>query len=284
VTLIPDYEALVVLCTHILQQWNQQHPELELLDEQLPGLARRIASILSENLANGRFSYVSGRYLFGPDDKRLLNYATKVCRVYIQEGGFIASLQAGEGEAWQRVLKRLVKLAYNRCSRSGSREWALWEAQALAGKTASELWRRLQSQPYWFDVPFDQWSACLFTHRFIDWYRVQKRQADRYPYSLDERIGRDEASDGTRADILLQDKTMTQWLEDHANREWLLQAIECLRNPLERQVIRLRYLEERLTREITEELGITTNYVYVLQHRALAHLKQILQSDERFRL
>ena len=281
--LIPDYEALIVLCTHILQQLSQQDHELELSDEQLPGLARRIASILSNNLASGRFSYVCDQYLSGTDDERWLTYATKVCRVYVQEGDFVLSLQAGDGEAWQRVLERLVKLAYNKCSGSGAHEWTLWEAHDLASKTASELWRHLQSHPYWFDVPFDQWSACILNHRFIDWYRVQKRQAHRYPCSLDERLNPDEKSDSTWADILLEDKTMTQWLEDHANREWLLQAIERLRNPLQRQAIRLRYLEERWISEISREMGITANHVSVLQHRALKRLRTILKKDERFR-
>lgn len=285
-SLIPDYQDLVALCVRILQQLSRQHPDLGLSDEQVPGLAHRTASILSENLTNGRFSYVCTQgHLAGTDtdEERLFNYAAKVCIIYLQERSFIASLQAGEEEAWQRVLQRLVKLAYNKCIENGARDWALREAQILASETCFQLWQRLQSHSYPFDVPFDQWSACALNHRFIDWWRNLQRHALHYTCSLDEPTRPGGESNVTWGDILLVDETVTQWLENHANREWLLQSIEGLRNPLERRVIRLRYLEERSTSEIAEELGIAINYVHVLQHRALAHLRGILKNGERFR-
>jgi len=64
-------------------------------------------------------------------------------------------------------------------------------------------------------------------------------------------------------------------LVEMAPVKWVKQAMECLSNPLERQVIQLRYLEERSIREIARSLGIGINYVYVLQHRALEHLRRM---------
>ncbi|MBC8448208.1 MAG: sigma-70 family RNA polymerase sigma factor [Chloroflexi bacterium] len=282
--LLPDHSALIALCLRILQQLSRQEPELGLSDERLPGLAHRSASRLSDNLANGRFSYVCARgHLSGTDEEQLASYAANVCRVYAQEGNLIGSLQAGEDEAWQRVLKRLVRLAFNKYLGKGAYDWALWEAQALANETASELWRRLQSPPpYPFDVPFDRWCARILLHRFIDRDRVQKRRDLWCPASLDEPLwpGSD---DGVARVETTGGWPMNQWLENYANREWLLQTIEGLRNPLERQAIWLYYLKERSVKEVAEELGVSENYVYVLLHRARRRLRQILKSDERFR-
>lgn len=275
--LLSDHAALIALCLRSLQQLSCQEPELGLSNERLPGLAHRIASLLSENLANGCFWRVC-EYLPGTEEEQLASYAANVCRVYVQEESLIGSLQAGEDEAWQRVLKRLVRLAFNKYLGKGAYDWALWEAQTLANETASELWRRLQNPPvYPFDVPFDRWCARILLHRFIDRDRAQKRHDLWYPFSLDEPLWPGSGSDDTKAETV-GEQPLSQWLDDYANRQWLLQAIECLRNPLERQAIALYYLKERSPKEVSEELGVSENYVYVLLHRARKRLRQTLKA------
>ncbi|MDH7487113.1 MAG: sigma-70 family RNA polymerase sigma factor [Anaerolineae bacterium] len=279
--LLPDHSALIALCLRILQQLCGEEPELGLSAEQLPGLAHRIASRLSDNLTSGRFSYVCTQgYLAGSDEERLFHYAVNVCRLYLQEGNLIASLEAGEEATWQRVLDRFVRLAYNKYLGKGDRDWAVQEAHILASETASELWRYLQSHPYPFDVPFDQWSACLLNRRFLDWCRVQQRETLRLV--PDEPIKPDDTEGPTRLSLVAE-KPLTQWQENYANRELLLEAIGRLRNPLEQQAIRLYYLKELAIQEVADELGITENYVYVLLHRARKRLRQALENDERFR-
>lgn len=280
--LLPDHSALIALCLRVLQQLGCEKPELELSDEQRPGLAHRMASILSENLANGRFSYVCGRgYLSGSDEEQLFNYAVKVCRLYVQEGNLIASLQAGEDEAWQRVHKRLVRLAFNKYLGKGAYGWALGEAQTLANATAYELWRYLQNHAYPFDVPFDHWSACVLTRRFVDWCRIQQRET---LWLLPDEPVRPADTEGPTRLGHVGEKSLTQWLENYANQEWLLQATERLQNPLERQAIQLYYLKERAVKEVAAELGVSENYVYVLLHRARRRLRRMLESKsaERF--
>lgn len=76
------------------------------------------------------------------------------------------------------------------------------------------------------------------------------------------------------------------YLNDDGDRETLIEAIARLKNPLQREVILLHYLQGLSITEISERLGKKANTIAQAHKRALAHIRSmlyIIDGDENVR-
>ncbi|MDQ1301459.1 MAG: Sigma70 r4 2 protein [Chloroflexota bacterium] len=243
---------------------------------------QRTADILAANIASGRFQYARTFQPAGSDgEASLLSYAGQILNVVIRETERIEALLRGEGAAWQAVISRLERMAYFWLGPHGREEWASWEARDVAARTCAEIWAWLQERPYPYDVSFDRWSATILNRRLCDLVRRRQREERHYAYSLD--APHNDEPDFALHEHQLADHSLEEWLAQAANRQALIQAIGYLdtRHGL---VVRLWYFDQWPADEIAAQLGTSVGNVYLLRHRAIQKLKQIVATHERLGL
>ena len=239
-------------------------------------------AVLIRNLSSGRFSTAKQFLDSGaPDEALLLDYAEQVVIELLAEWDRLASLNEGDTAAWSVVIERFERLAYHWLGPVGRSEWAALEAREAAAHTCADLWQWLQTNPYPFDVPFDRWSARALTNRLLQARRKQQARERLLGRSLDHPAFGGVATN-TVGDTLA-DLTFDAWLEQTANREALLQALDQLDGRLG-LVLRLWYLEQWPADEIAAFIGERVGYVYVLRFRGIEKLRKVATENERLGL
>lgn len=125
--------------------------------------------------------------------------------------------------------------------------------------------RALEGLPAYQDIgsPFGAWLYRIAQARVVDYYR---RQNTRRATSLDEGLA---ASEKTDPDRLIS-------AQDDVRRAW--QAVSRLTDE-QQQVISLRFIAGHSTAEVARLLGKTEGAVKALQHRALASLRRLLETE-----
>jgi len=242
----------------------------------------RAIQVLVANIESGRFEHAQDYLKVGPDnDAVLLAYAAQILRVLVFETERIERLASGHSGAWAAVIFRMEQVAYRWLGPSGREAWAAWEARDATARTCADLWAWLQEHPYPFDVPFVRWATRALYNRLREADRKRRTREHYIPESLDRPMFGHAALE-TYGDTIA-DLSFDIWLEQLANREALLQALDQL-DARQAAVIRLWYLEQWPVPEIAAALGIQVNYVYVQRFRAIEKLRQIVRSDERLGL
>ena len=127
------------------------------------------------------------------------------------------------------------------------------------------------------------WLCQIAEQRVIDAHRkffgAQKRAADR-ELGLDAPAGgRGEGAEARLIDLLVVSMTTPSQAFSRDQREFrLAQAVASLPE-VQRQALRLRYVENLPSKEIAQRLGKSDGAVRVLLTRALQHLQELLQED-----
>jgi RNA polymerase sigma factor (sigma-70 family) len=278
---VPPASFLLGLARIALRQLARTRPEL-LSSTDGEAWVQRTAEVLAANLASGRFQTALA---FQPADvtgeASLLNYAGQILTELLEESDRLDALRRGDTAAWQPVIYRMERMAYHGLGPRGREEWAAWEAREVAARACADMWAWLQEHPYPCDVPFNRWSATVLNRRLSNAVRKRIREDRHRAFSLDALYGGDGEST-TRGDFIADD-SLTEWLAQAANREALLQAIDCLeaRTAL---VLRLWYFEQWPADEIAAHLSTSIGNVYVLRFRAIERLRQVVLKNERLGL
>lgn len=125
--------------------------------------------------------------------------------------------------------------------------------------------RAMEALPAYQDVgsPFEAWLYRIAHARVVDYYR---RQKVRQTAVLDEQVIADGRSDPDR--LLAQ--------SDDVGRVWA--ALSQLTDE-QQQVVSLRFIAGYSTAEVAKVVGKTEGAVRALQHRALASLRRLLESE-----
>lgn len=110
-------------------------------------------------------------------------------------------------------------------------------------------------------VPFEAWLFRIARNKVIDHYRSHKPQA-----SLDE-IAQSPANDNVEHSV-----------EVKLTKEYIMDCVRTLPASYQ-EIIILKYIEEKTNEEISELLDKPLAHVRVLQSRALAKLRSIVDHD-----
>lgn len=242
----------------------------------------RATAILAHNLATGRFTSARPYQGDGLDEQAtLLSYAGQVLQELLAEFDLLQRLERGDSATWAAVIAWMERLSYHWLGPVRREEWAAWEAREITGVTCADLWQWLQEHPYPFDVPFERWAARALLNRLREASRRRALLERHVVGSLDRAAFR--TSDSPTMGELLVDDSLTAWLEQSANREALLQALERL-DERQRRIVTLWYLEGVPADEIAATLGLSVGNVYVLRFRAIEKLRKFALADERLGL
>lgn len=154
------------------------------------------------------------------------------------------------------------------------------EPQDLLQEAALQALNQLPQADLSTRDPFG-WLCQLAEQRIIDAHRkligARKRSADR-EVPLDAPGGGD--GQGGLVDVLVASLTSPSSAFGRDERRRRLQEALAALPELNREALRLRYIEGLPTKEIALRLGKTDGAVRVLLTRALAQLQQILEADE----
>jgi RNA polymerase sigma-70 factor (ECF subfamily) len=158
-------------------------------------------------------------------------------------------------ELYRRHADAIFRYVYYRVG-----EWAL--AEDLVGEV---FVRAIEGLPTYEDTgrPFEAWLYRIAHARVVDHYR---RQQVRRATPLDERLVADGEID---LDRLVSD-------QDDIRRAW--KALSHLTDD-QQQVVSLRFIAGHSTVEVARLLGKTEGAVKALQHRALASLRRLLETE-----
>lgn len=265
-----------------LYRLTEDRPDLELHADTATWV-QCASQVLAANIASGRIKLACHVQPVGlTADATLLSYAGQVLVELLTESERIAALIAGDTEAWQAVIRRLERLAYHWFGPQGRDEWAACEARDVAAKTCVELWSWLQTHAYPFDVPFDRWSLSWLYKRLQGHVRCLKREQRRTARVIEAALVTVDGS-GEPIEVSLADHSLSEWLDQTANREALMQAMACL-DGRDEEILRLWYLEQQSADEIAAQIGIRVGDVYVQRFRALKKLRHIVIQDKRLGL
>ncbi len=272
------------LCGLLAVAWARlaaARPDLTADQDPAPWLDRA-AAILAHNLATGRFTIARQYQGDGLDEQAtLLSYAGQVLQELLAEFDLLQRLQRGDSATWAAMIDRLECLSYNWLGPWGREDWAAWEAREVTGVTSADLWQWLQEHPYPFDVPFERWAARALLNRLHEASRRRAALERHVVGSLDRAAFR--MPDSPTVGELLVDDSLLAWLEQSANREALLQALDLL-DERQRRIVYLWYLEGVPADEIAATLGVSVGNVYVLRFRAIEKLRKFARTDERLGL
>jgi len=142
---------------------------------------------------------------------------------------------------------------------------------------AQETCEAIFSHPFPYDVSFDAWATLILKNRIL-WRHTRSRELmDRMPGTLSlDQPNWSGADDNFSLYDLLADPSDGSTFESLEVQERLIQAIARLGSQAQQQVIVDTFLYELTDDEIARRLGKTRQAVYNLRHRALRHLKKIL--------
>jgi RNA polymerase sigma-70 factor (ECF subfamily) len=178
-------------------------------------------------------------------------------------GGLIADAQQGDQRAFDAIYARFADALFRYLyARTGDQ----MQAEDLLG----ELWVRVVERLPSFRLPagaldaeraFGAWLYRIAYHLAVD----SSRRARRVGEPLDEQIDSGEAP--PESGLIAADE-----------RDALRAALERLTAD-QREVVLLRFYEERSSAEVAELTGRSVGAVKVLQHRALGSLARLLKGD-----
>lgn len=279
-------------------------------------LIRRVAGIVSRNLASGRAQRVmalsggageqgsrgpstgsgsaeeqgdkgageqGSRGDFSPSPQSLCTeggsievYIDRVIAGYLREHRRVEALAAGDEPAWHELGKLLAGRAYNMLLR-------LRVPAARAANEAPDFAQQtcevVFSQPFPYDVSFDAWATLILKNQILQRYTRSQDLIDREPRVLSlDRPSQYKTGDDFSLYHLLADGSGRAAFERVEVQEWLLQAVAQLRSRPQQQVIVDTFFYELSDDEIAGRLGKTRQAVYNLRHRALRRLRQILET------
>jgi RNA polymerase sigma factor (sigma-70 family) len=239
-------------------------------------LVRHISDIVSRNVASGRAQRVmAGQSIEARGELPLETYIDRVINSYLREHGRVEALAAQDEAAWTELLEQLTGRAYSILLRL---QVPPGRARGEAPDFAQETCEVIFNHPFPYDVSFDAWATVILKNRILWQYTRSQDMIDRKPRILSlDRPGRSETGDDFSLYDLLTDDSGTSAFERLEVREWLMQAIACLRSRPQQRVIIYTFFYELTDDEIAERLSRTKQAVYNLRHRALRGLKEILE-------
>jgi RNA polymerase sigma-70 factor (ECF subfamily) len=133
-------------------------------------------------------------------------------------------------------------------------------AEDLLQETFLKAWKNLSSLKL-ENLNFSAWLYRIASNCVIDFYR----QTERKPKTV-------ELNEVTQTPFLIAPRSTLELSED---QEGLLKTMELL-NPRYRQILNLRFIDDKSAEETAIILNISKFTVYVIQHRALKKLRQLL--------
>jgi RNA polymerase sigma factor (sigma-70 family) len=284
---IPALPKKSVATSHILQMCERRVSEAVTEDDleqhgiSREELVRHVTGIVSRNVASGRAR--GGTAGQSTKEEVLLpeTYIDRVVNSYLREHGRVEALAAQDEAAWTELLEQLTGRAYNILLRS---QVPPGRARGEAADFAQETCEVIFNHPFPYDVSFDAWATRILKNRIL-WRDTRSQDLiDRKPGILSlDRPGQSETGDDFSLYALLADGSGTAVFERLEVREWLIQAIACLRSRAQQQVIIDGFFYELSDEEIAKRLGRTRQAVYNLRHRALQGLKEILERRKKGR-
>ncbi len=175
------------------------------------------------------------------------------------EQAYIEKAQAGDAACFGQLYDHYITPIYRFIAvKVGTRQ----EAEDLTHEVFISAWQKLPSyQPQGF--PFSSWLYRIARNRVIDHYRTKKSHV-----SIDDEVAVPEELFGVPSNI---DAVLDDGLD--------LAAIKAAMNQLtgeQREVIRLRFLDDLSPAEIAKVLDKREGTIRIIQHRAIAKLKKIL--------
>jgi RNA polymerase sigma factor (sigma-70 family) len=245
-------------------------------------LVRRIADIVSRNVASGRARRVTaGQLTKGEEELLPETYVDRVINSYMREHSRVEALADRDEAAWTKLREQLAGRAYNILLRL---QVPPGRARDEAPDFAHETCEAIFSHRFPYDVSFDAWATRILKNCVL-WPPTRSQDLiDRQPRILSlDRPGRSKTFDDFSLYDLLADNSSLSTFERLEVREWLIQAITRLRSRAQQQVIIDTFFYELTDEEIAKRLGKTKQAVYNLRHRALRGLKQILEKRKNGR-
>lgn len=176
----------------------------------------------------------------------------------IDEQGWIEAARQGDADAWAQLVQAhqqaVFRLAYLLLSDPD-------DAEDVAQETFLRAYHALER----FDSarPLRPWLMRITTNLCYNW----RRSVGRYLAILQQVLQRD-----------LSVPTAVQQAEQHLESELIWKAVQRLQFK-DQQVIYLRYFMDCSEAETAEVLGVALGTVKSRQHRALAHLRSVLEKD-----
>jgi RNA polymerase sigma-70 factor (ECF subfamily) len=140
-------------------------------------------------------------------------------------------------------------------------------AEDLTHEVFLKSWKKISDYRI-REFPFSSWLYRIARNEVIDYYRLQKNNL-----SLEEIFDKDKENN------VIPDQTQSPLdsTEKNIKKEKLMQAIQKL-NPIEQDIIILKFIEDLSTQKIAENLGKTNLAVRLIQHRAIKKLKKYLNA------
>ena len=187
-----------------------------------------------------------------------------------EEKGLIESAQNGDsasfGKLYDRYAERIYRFIFLKTGHKSDTEDLLHEVFLSS-------WRTIDSYQLRGGIPFTSWLYRIAGNRVIDWYRTRKGNS-----SLDEMM------ETGALPIELASTSHTALLEalDRGfEMDIVMKALRGLKE-VEQTILLMRYVEDLSPEEIAHATEKTGSAVRLIQHRALAKLKKILEiSHER---
>lgn len=230
-----------------------------------------VIQIVQENLGRGRFERFSNGH---SGCRSLSDYVSQVVYYVCREHARIKALEQGNTIAWHQVRNFLIHRAARMLQGFQKSNPDIYsEALDLADETCLIIF----NQPYPFDVAFEAWITVILKNLILMNHTRSTDAMDHYAlrYSLDAPRVSSEGTVNTLSDFLTDGQSVT-FFENVENQMVLLDAIDQLRSPAQRRVIRYSYLEEMDDAQIAKRIGKTKQAVYNLRKRALTRLRYIL--------
>ena len=159
------------------------------------------------------------------------------------------------------------------------------EADDIIQEIYLEVYKNFHKFEYRDPNSFYKWIVTFIGWKIRDFDKYFFKTSKRQPgetLSLDERVRDDDTSSFDLGDVLRGDSnTPSQIVMQKEGYKMLEKAMEKLPAHY-RQVIKLRHLEQRSSKEAAEILDLKVNAVNVLFHRAQQKLHQILKEMSYF--
>lgn len=169
----------------------------------------------------------------------------------------IQRAQSGDGEALSVLYRRYVKDVYQFIYlRTGTQ----MDAEDLTADTFYKMIHGLRS--YRGEGEFLSWLLGIARYVVYDFWRTRYRA---HEISLDQFLE------------WLPNEMSPPLFDSQVKKLFLKRLLDALPENY-RQVLELRFLENSSTSEISQQMGISENYVKVLQHRALKKALQLAKS------
>ena len=157
------------------------------------------------------------------------------------------------GEIYDLLLEKVYRFIY---FKTGNKE----DAEDLTESTFIKIWKSIASYKN-TGVPFEAWVFRIARNIVIDHYRTRKQKI-----SLNEEL----------KDTLPDDKELPEdLLHSKMLKEVIFEKMKLLPDNY-REIIILKFIEEKDNKEISQILEKPVDHIRVLQSRALTALKKII--------